>query len=93
MLKKTFILVCGICILLLASALHAQSKGDADRGRILAKGCVCHKNGFGSMKQSKFLNAIADFKAQKRGPQKMVNVAKGLSDADVADLAAFFTSK
>ncbi len=96
MLRSALVLFSMVVVLLVTGVLHAQqnaNRGDATKGKILAKRCICHKKGFDSMERAEFVTAMVTFKEGKRGPKSMVSVARDLSEDNVADLAAYFTTK
>lgn len=88
--------------LLLATAGFAHAEGDAAAGKTKSNQCAsCHgtsgKGGgpnpaLAGIDNAKFATAIADFKSGKRKNPMMEMMAKKLSDADVADLAAYYSS-
>lgn len=81
----------------------ALAGGDAAAGATKSKTCVsCHgANGEGVAKNTKiagmdvgkFKKAMADYKNGTRKHAMMQMFAKKLSDADVADLAAYYAGK
>lgn len=87
--------------LLFATAGLAHADGDAAAGKTKSSQCAsCHgvtgKGGgpnppIAGLDKAKFATAIADFKSGKRKNPMMEMMAKKLSDADVADLAAYFS--
>jgi cytochrome c553 len=91
-------------VLLLAAAAPLTARaGDIERGRARSAACaVCHGPiGLSKMpdvphiagQPEVYLAAqLEAFRAGKRRHEVMNVVAKGLSDADVADLAAFYTA-
>lgn len=93
-MQKSFVFGSGLLLCLVATGISAESStkaGNAAKGGILAKQCVCHKKGFASLRSDEFIERMTDFKKGKRSPKSMVSVARELSEQDVVDLAAFFT--
>ena len=88
---------------LIASFSSAVIAGDAAAGATKSKSCVaCHgANGEGVAKNTKiagmavgkFKEAMAAYKSGTRKHAMMEMFAKKLSDADVADLAAYYAGK
>ena len=81
----------------------AQAAGSAAAGKTKAQACAdCHgDDGKGDDKNpqiaglsvDKFTKAMGEYKAGTRTKsQKMIKEAKKLSDADVADLAAYYST-
>jgi cytochrome c553 len=90
----------GLFVVFMASAAVAQAAGDAAAGAEKAKGCAsCH--GIDGKGRIPLAGKDADYLAQqlqafKSGvrKEKMMNMMAGsLSDQDIADLAAYFSSK
>lgn len=91
--------VCASFILLGGTAMA----GDMAAGKAAASKCVsCHgANGEGSGSTPKiagldakaFTTHMTDFKSGKRKSMMMGMIAKGVSDEDIANLAAYFSSK
>jgi cytochrome c553 len=87
---------------LLGVAVAAQAAGDAAAGKAKAGTCAgCHgANGEGKkpnpplagMAEDKFVQAMSEYKSGKRANAMMKNFAAKLSDADVANLAAYYAS-
>ncbi len=78
--------------------------GDAAEGKSLAKNCVaCHgEAGIGAnpawpklaaQKPGYLVNALKAFKAGLRKDPMMAGVARGLSDTDIANLAAYYAAQ
>jgi len=101
-MKKLMILMLGG--LLMGAMGTAQAGGDAAAGKAKAKACAgCH-GAKGVTKMAKFPNLagqnaayfVSALKAYKNGkrtdaPSKMmIGIAKKLSDADMANLAAYY---
>jgi len=86
--------------LLVLGAAAAQGVGDVAAGAEKAKGCAsCHGlDGKGRIplagKKAEYLaEQLRAFKSGTRRAQMMNMLAGGLSDQDIADLAAYFASK
>jgi cytochrome c553 len=83
-------------------AATAQAAGDAAAGKEKAANCgMCHgPNGEGTQMgpklagedPAKFAQAMNNFKAGKGSNQMMNSLAGQLSDADIANLAAYYAS-
>ena len=92
-----------ICVLT-PFAVNAQAEGDAARGHELAEYCIdCHgDDGLGDediptiagMDAADMRKALMDFKSGARVDEyeMMVETAVDLSEQDIADLAAYFTT-
>ena len=90
----------GMIVLLAIGA--AQAAGDPAAGKVKAAGCVgCHGgNGQGippnpalaGKSEDQLLQALQDFKSGKRSNAVMKALTAGLSDQDMANLAAYFAS-
>ena len=92
-----------MCVLSLFAA-NAQAEGDAARGHELAEYCAdCHgDNGLGDedvptiagMDAADIRKQLMDFKSGARVDEyeSMVDTAADLSEQDIADLAAYFTT-
>lgn len=89
-------------IALMAVVGQAQAAGDAAAGKAAAASCKgCHgAEGQGSgknpalagMKSADFVKAMGDFKSGKRDNAMMKAAAAKPSDADVANMAAYYES-
>jgi cytochrome c553 len=86
------------------SAPAAVAPAEAEAGRALAKNCAaCHgETGVASnpawpklagQKPGYLANALKAFRAGLRKDPMMAGIARGLSDADIANLAAYFASQ
>ena len=90
----------GMIVLLAIGA--AQAAGDPAAGKVKAAGCVgCHgASGQGippnpalaGKSEDQLLQALQDFKSGKRSNAVMKALTAGLSDQDMANLAAYFAS-
>jgi len=85
-------------------AAGENAAGDVAAGKILAKNCVaCHgETGIGSnpawpqlagQKPGYLVNVLKAFKAGLRKDPMMAGVSRGLSDSDIADLAAYYAKQ
>jgi cytochrome c553 len=80
----------------------AQAAGDPAAGKVKAAGCAgCHgANGQGvppnpalaGKSEDGLLQALQDFKSGKRSNATMKALSAGLSDQDMANLAAYYAS-
>jgi len=87
---------------LMGVAAAAQAAGDAAAGKAKAATCAgCHgAHGEGKkpnpplagMAEDKFVQALSDYKSGKRANPMMKNFASKLTDADAANLAAYYAS-
>ena len=74
--------------------------GDAAAGKALSESCAgCHgddgKDGdkpIAGMAEADITKALKDYKSGARDNKKMVKAAKGLSDDDIANLSAYYSS-
>lgn len=87
-------LACG-CTLMTFSV----QAGDASAGKAKSDSCAqCHgDNGkedppIAGMAEANFIKAMKDYQSGERKHKKMAKAATGLSDADIADLAAYYAS-
>lgn len=83
------------------SAPGGKAPGDAAAGKALAKNCsACHGEGgsganpawpkLAAQKPGYVVNALKAFRAGLRKDPMMANVARGLSDSDIVNLAAYY---
>jgi cytochrome c553 len=79
-------------------------RGDVEAGKALAKNCVaCHGEtgvstnpawpSFAGQKAGYLVNALKAFRGGLRKDPTMAGVVRGLSDADITNLAAFYASQ
>ena len=94
MTKGFFVLAASL--VLAASPVHA---GDAGAGKTKAESCAqCHGEtgkddpAIAGMEEAKFIKAMKDYQSGERKNKKMMKAATGLSDADLADLAAYYAT-
>ena len=83
---------------LLVFASSAQA-GDAGAGKAKSENCAqCHgDNGkddppIAGMEEAKFIKTMKAYQSGERNHKKMMKAASGLSDADLADLAAYYAT-
>ncbi len=80
---------------------RGKTAGDAAAGAAMAKNCTaCHGEGgrganpawpkLAAQKPGYVVNALKAFRAGLRKDPMMANVARGLSDSDIANLAAYY---
>ena len=99
-ISKLIILSTSTLLLLYSSFVFAA--GDVNAGKVKSSTCsFCHgpdgkgmgKNpAIAGLDKNLFTSHILDFKTGKRKNSMMENMAKKLSDQDVEDLAAFYSS-
>jgi cytochrome c553 len=88
---------------LIACSTVAEAAGDAASGKTVMLKCqVCHgKDGLAKLpeapniagqKEAYLVKALTAFKAGERKNEQMTVVIKGLSDEDIANVAAYYSS-
>lgn len=88
---------------LFASSTLVEAAGDAALGKkVMLKCQVCHgKDGLAKVpdapniagqKEAYLIRALTAFKAGERKNEQMTVVTKGLSDEDIANVAAYYSS-
>lgn len=98
---KSLTLTCIAAVLTLSASLSYA--GDAAAGKAKTAVCAgCHgaegisNNGMwpnlAGQKEAYLVKAINDYKNGKRNDPMMASMVKGLSDADIANLAAYYSS-
>ncbi len=97
MMKNAILL---ITALFLAMTGTAHAGGDAAAGKSKAASCMgCHgANGEGmgpnpkiaGLSEQAFVQAMVDYKTGKRPHMGMQALTKGLTDQDIADMAAYY---
>lgn len=96
------IIVAAATTMLVAVMVNANA-GDAAAGQAKSANCTgCHgMNGksnnpnypnLAGQKENYLVKAIKDYRDGKRSDAMMGSMVSGLSDADIADLAAFYSS-
>lgn len=95
MVKKALLVLMG-GFLVMAGPVWA---GDAAAGKANSDSCAgCHgDDGKGDppiagMAEADFIKAMNDFKSGAKESKKMAKITKGLSDDDIANLAAYYSS-
>jgi len=96
------LLLTALTIGLLGTIAPAHAAGDAAAGKTKATACgMCHgPNGegtsmapkLGGMDQAKFVQAMQDYKSGRKDNAMMKSQAAALSDADMANLAAYYAT-
>ena len=94
------LLIAGIAVML--GIAGAQAAGDAQAGKAKAAACAgCHgANGQGvapnpalaGKSEGQLAQAMQDYKSGKRPNAVMKGLVAGLSDQDIANLAAYYAS-
>jgi len=100
-MRHVFLVVAAIAVS--GAALSAQAAGDAEAGKAKAKACAgCHgANGQGSgsnpklagKPEAEIVQALKDYKSGKRANPVMKTFATPLSDADMDNLAAYYSAQ
>ena len=95
------VLLSVVTVFLLANGA-TQAAGDAGAGKMKAAGCVgCHgpngqgvppNPGLAGKSADDLLQAMQDYKSGKRNNAVMKALMAGLSDQDMANLAAYYAS-
>lgn len=99
-MKNLFTIASAVVVLGLATNLHAA---DVNAGKGKAAGCTsCHGlagvssnpmyPNLAGQKEGYLMKAIKDYRDGHRKDAMMEGMVKGTSDADVADIAAYFAS-
>ncbi len=83
-----FLLVVAAGLAVAGSEAKAQ-----ERGKVLARGCVCHRGDLDAMPAKKFVEKMLDFKTGKRTHNVMNKQASRLTEQEIEDLAAWFAGK
>ncbi len=91
-LKHT--VACMFVLLVVAGFAIAGSDAEvAERGKALARGCVCHRGDLDAMPAKKFVRLMLDYKTGKREHTTMNKQAARLTEQDIEDLAAWYAGK
>ena len=88
---------------MMAFSTMAEAAGDAALGKkVMLKCQVCHgKDGLAKLpeapnlagqKETYLVNALLSFKAGERKNEQMTVIVKGLSDDDIANVAAYYAA-
>ena len=95
MIWKATLALAGGCMLI---GFQAQA-GDASAGKAKSENCAqCHgDNGkedppIAGMEEAKFIQAMKAYQTGERKHKKMEKAASGLTDTDIANLAAYYAS-
>lgn len=95
MIKQTILAMAGACMLI---AFTAQA-GDAGAGKAKSETCAqCHGDTgkddppIAGMAEAKFIKDMKDYQSGERKNKKMAKATNSLSDTDIADLAAYYSS-
>lgn len=95
-MKRATLIMLGGWILLAAGRSEA---GDAVAGKAKSESCVqCHGEtgkddpAIAGMPEADFIKAMNEYRSGKRKDRKMVKALRGLSDADISDLAAYYST-
>ena len=99
-MKKSIIIIGGICLM----ALSLNANADAAAGKAKTSACVsCHGlNGKSNnpkvphlkgQQKMYLIKALKDYRDKKRDDAMMNMVTGKLSDADIDDIAAFYSSQ
>ena len=95
MIWKATLALAGGCMLI---GFQAQA-GDASSGKARSENCAqCHgDNGkedppIAGMEEAKFIQAMKAYQTGERKHKKMEKAASGLTDTDIANLAAYYAS-
>jgi len=96
MIRKALLVLLGGFVLM-AGPVQA---GDAAAGKAKSESCAgCHgddgKDGdkpIAGMAEADFVKAVKDYQSGARDNKKMAKAAKGLSDEDIANLAAYYAT-
>lgn len=90
------VLLIGVGLMLAVSSAHA---GDASAGKAKSENCAnCHgDNGkeepaIAGMDEAKFIQDMKAYQSGERNNKKMKKATAALSDADIADLAAYYAT-
>jgi len=87
-----FIVAALVCGLTVGAALAA---GDAAKGEALAKGCACHKSkgDLNGQAPDMLVSKMQAFKAGQGNNKAMISIMQKHSEADMADLAAYYAAQ
>jgi cytochrome c553 len=95
MIRNATLAMAAGCLVMAFSA-HA---GDASAGKAKSENCAqCHGEdgkedpAIAGMEEAKFIQAMKEYQTGARKHKKMEKAATGLSDADLADMAAYYAS-
>lgn len=95
MLKKIVLALASGCMLI----TFAAQAGDAAAGKAKSENCAqCHGDTgkddppIAGKAEADFIKAMKEHQTGARNHKKMAKAVKDLSDADIADLAAYYSS-
>jgi cytochrome c553 len=95
MIRNATLAMAAGCLVMAFSA-HA---GDASAGKAKSENCAqCHGEdgkedpAIAGMEEAKFIQAMKEYQTGARKHKKMEKAATGLTDADLADMAAYYAS-
>lgn len=95
-MKAQDLMVLAAGMLLAVSSVHA---GDASVGKAKSESCAqCHGDtgkddpAIAGMAVDKFVKEMKAYQSGERKHRKMMKAATGLSDADLADMAAYYAT-
>lgn len=90
------LLALGAAWVLVVTPAHG---GDVSAGKAKSEGCAqCHGDtgkdepAIAGMDEARFIAEMKAYRSGERKHKKMMKAAAGLSDADIADLAAYYAS-
>jgi cytochrome c553 len=90
------VLLLSASLILAVSSAHA---GDASAGKAKSENCAnCHGDtgkedpAIAGMDEAKFVQEMKAYQSGERKNKKMMKATAGLSDADIADLAAYYAT-
>ena len=100
-MKKIIMII--LSVVVMGFGMNVQAGGDAAAGQAKSDNCTgCHgRNGKSMMpmnpslagqQEAYLVKAMKDYRDGKRNDPMMSSMVKGLSDADIADLAAYYSS-
>jgi len=103
-MKKSMLFVMTSWAILSVATMPAQAEGDAEAGKIKSATCVaCHSADGNSLapmwpklagqSSNYIVKQLTDFKAERRTDPSMAPMVAPLSEQDIKDLAAYFSSQ
>lgn len=93
MVSKRLLALCWVACASLFFVWSVHAAGNAARGELLAKSCVCHKDGLKGMNKKSFLKKMHGFRDGTLKNENMNKVAKKYTDKDLEDLAAWISAR
>ena len=92
-MKYGTVVVLAIASLLsLALFVGAAGAGDIETGKDLAKGCRCHKKDLNGKDEADIVKKLEMYRTGEGKSKSMIKKAATLTDEDIANLAAYFSS-